>query len=294
MQKYDITMIGHISRDIMIFHDQTRNDFLGGPVVYSSASASRSGSRVLILTKAAREDMTELTYLKDDMVDLEIIPSPQSTSIRNIYLTPDQERRNVTLLSQAEPFSMADIPEIESRIFHLAGLFRGEIPSEMIKPLSLRGKIGIDAQGLLRCSEEGELLFRDWSGKKEFLPFVTYLKTDAAEAKILTGSSDREEAARILAGWGAREVMVTHNSEVIVLAEGKIHRAPLNPRILIGRTGRGDTCFAAYLSRRLKEGPEPAVRYAAALTSLKLERKGRFSGTDADVRYRMGETESPS
>ena len=283
MNTHDMTMVGHVSKDIMIQCDGHKDEFLGGPVVYSSASASRAGARVMVVTKAADADQGELDYLKDDMVDLEVISSPQTTSIRNVYLTPDQERRDVTLLSRAEAFELSEVPDTGAKIYHLAGLFKGELPTSLIQPLSERGEVGLDAQGVLRCSEDGEMLFRDWDEKKELLKYVTYLKTDAAEAQILTGSEDREEAAKILAGWGVREVMVTHNTEVIVLVDGTIYRAPFTPENLSGRTGRGDTCFAAYLARRLQEGPGEAVRFAAALTSMKMEKPGRFSGTARDV-----------
>ena len=56
---------------------------------------------------------------------------------------------------------------------------------------------------------------------------------------------------------------------------------------LSGRTGRGDTCMASYLARRLREGPEESLRFAAALTSMKLEQAGPFSGTEQDVQERM-------
>lgn len=42
--KYDITMIGHISRDIMIYKDEVTR-FTGGPVIYSSIAAARAGKR---------------------------------------------------------------------------------------------------------------------------------------------------------------------------------------------------------------------------------------------------------
>ena len=140
---------------------------------------------------------------------------------------------------------------------------------------------------MLRCSEDGNLLFRDWKEKKKYLPKITFLKTDAAEAEILTGESDREKAAYMLASWGAGEVMVTHNTEVIVLADGKIFRAPFTPSNLSGRTGRGDTTFAAYLARRLDFNPGESVRYAAALCSIKMEKPGAFKGSMKDVLERM-------
>ena len=110
-----------------------------------------------------------------------------------------------------------------------------------------------------------------------------------SEAEILTGETDREKAAYILASWGAKEVMVTHNTEVIVLVDGKIHRAPFTPSNLSGRTGRGDTTFAAYLAWRLDHDPEESVHYAAALCSIKMESPGPFADTVEDVITRMEE-----
>ena len=289
MKKYNIIMIGHVSKDIMIYKGENEYEerFTGGPVIYSSAAASKTGADVLVITKASGEDWKDIEYIKDKKTDLIILDSEKSTSIENIYLTEDRERRKVTLISQASPFTVDDIPECSTDIYHLAGLFRGEIPDTMITPLAAKGKVAIDAQGLLRCNEEGKLLFRDWERKKELLGKISYLKTDAAEAEILTGTDDREKAAFMLSEWGAEEIMVTHNTEVIILSEGKIHRAPFNPSNLSGRTGRGDTCFASYLAKRLTSSADEAVRYAAALTSMKMEKPGRFSGTAEEVADRM-------
>lgn len=46
------------------------------------------------------------------------------------------------------------------------------------------------------------MAFHDWADKKEILPLIDYLKTDAAEAEILTGTNDRVKAAHMLHEWG--------------------------------------------------------------------------------------------
>lgn len=286
MKNYDIIMMGHVSKDIMIYQDQEQR-FTAGPVFYSSASASATGAKVLVITKAAQEDWKDLKCIKNTNTEIEIIESPVSTSIENIYLSENREKRKVTLISQADAFIENDIPSDTTKIYHMAGLFKDEIPETFIPLLAQRGAVGIDAQGVLRCNEKGKLLFKDWENKKKYLPMITYLKTDAAEAEILTGTDDREKGAKILAELGAKEVMVTHNTEVLVFADGKFYRAPFNPSNLSGRTGRGDTCFAAYLSARLTHDPQYAVKYAAALTSIKMEKPGRFSGNIDDVIKRM-------
>lgn len=284
--KFDITMVGHISKDIMIYKED-ENRFTGGPVIYSSIAAVRSGKAVRVVTKAAEEDDAALDVMRDQGVEVTRMDSKATTSIENIYFTADKERRQVTLLSQAGYFDVKDFPDCDSRIFHLAGLFRGEIPDDFIPFFAEKGQVAVDAQGLLRCNDEGELNFRNWDAAEKLMPYITYLKTDAAEAEILTGLSDREAAARQLAAQGAKEVMVTHNNEVLVLVDGEFYRAPYNPSNLSGRTGRGDTTFAAYMAKRLDAGPEESVYYAAALCSMKMEAPGPFSHSSEDVYKRM-------
>lgn len=287
MKNYDIMMIGHISKDIMIDYRGNEDRLTGGPVVQSSAAAVRAGASVLVVTRAAAADLPAVEVLKAEGADWQVLPSRATTSIRNVYHTENQERRDVTLLSRAEPFNPEEIPENPVGTYHLAGLFRGEIPDTMIATLAARAPVAVDAQGLLRCSEGGELFFRDWEQKRKYLPLVTCFKVDAAEAEILTGETDREKAARQLNAWGALEVMLTHNTEVMVCRDGEIFRAPYTNRAFLGRTGRGDTTFAAYLAWREDHTTQEAVTFAAALCSIKMETPGPFNGTVENVMERI-------
>jgi sugar/nucleoside kinase (ribokinase family) len=108
---------------------------------------------------------------------------------------------------------------------------------------------------------------------------IRYLKTDAAEAAVLTGCKDRVEAARILSAWTGGEVMVTYNEEVLLCSGEKIWTSPFTAKKLPGRSGRGDTTFAAYLGERVfRKDPGEALDYAAALCSIKMESEGPFTG----------------
>lgn len=280
-------MLGHISQDVLIDHQNVRQDIVGGAVVYSSFAAGSAGKRVKVITKLADNDLHILKNLQHPLVDWDVLPSKQSTSIKNTYFTADKERREVILLSQADPFVLEEV-QAEASIYHLAGLFGGEIPDSLVLPLAKRGKVALDAQGVLRClDEQKNLVFRDWRRKQELLPYITYFKTDAAEAKILTGLDDRERAARLLCSWGAQEVMLTHNTEVMVCHQGNIHTAPFTNSNNSGRTGRGDTAFAAYLAWRQDHDAAESTRFAAALCSLKMEKPGVFRGTLDEVHKRM-------
>jgi sugar/nucleoside kinase (ribokinase family) len=241
------------------------------------------GFKTGILTKTSKEDLNLLDMFNAPKEDTYHVMSKQTTSIRNEYLSTDRERRNCTALSIADQYKIEDIPNVESKIFHFAGLIVGDYDYDLIKQLSKRGKVAVDVQGFLRNAINGTMVFKDWKEKKEYLPYIDFLKTDAAEAEVMTGCEDRYEAAKMLYSWGAKEIMITHNSEVIIFDGKSFYSAPLKPRNLTGRTGRGDTCFSGYITERINKGPKEAVLYAAALVSLKMETPGPFKGTRADV-----------
>ena len=90
-------------------------------------------------------------------------------------------------------------------------------------------------------------------------------------------------------GWGAREIVITHNTEVIAYDGKSIYRAPLKPRNLSGRTGRGDTTFAGYITERQRSSIQDALTFSAALVSLKMETPGPFLGTREDILKYMDE-----
>jgi len=284
MKKYDTIIIGHISKDTNTDLDGTVNS-VGGAVVYSSASAAVA-SQVAVLTKTApaeRDDLLPSLRVIDQEKDIFYLPSKFSTAIKNQYFTVDRERRTCQAVTIADPFTLEDIPTIESTVYHLAGLIYGDFPETLITDLARLGRVAVDVQGFVRHSVDGEMVFHDWKYKKEYLPQIYYFKTDAAEAELLTGESDIFKAAAILRDWGAREVMITHNTQVVVSSDEGTFSSPIRSRNFTGRTGRGDTCFAAYYTWRLIHSCEEATRYAAALVSLKMETPGPFTGDLADV-----------
>ena len=286
MPHYDIVIIGHVTSDFLVYKGE-KSGFIGGGAYFSAFAARRSGVRFCVITKLAPKDFGILDGLKQDGIEVTALPSASTTSIENVFETDDMDHRKVRLLSQADPFRPEDIPEMDAKIYSLSGLFVNELPDSLIVHLARKGEIALDLQAKLRCSEAGTFAFKDWPGKEKCLPLVTYLKADSLEAEVSTGTSDREKAARIFHRLGAKEVMVTHSSEVILFDGKQMFRAPFNPENLSGRTGRGDTCFISYVCWRRTHGIEESLRYAAALTSLKMEKPGPFLGTQEEVLARM-------
>ncbi|HHU83613.1 MAG TPA: ribokinase [Clostridiales bacterium] len=288
---YSSIIIGHVTMDENIDHLDNSVYVAGGAVLYSSASAYALGHNVLAITKLAEKDKDrakEFTLPPERVI---VLPSTDSYLMYNKYLTPDKERRICRCDAHGDGFKIEDIPEnLEAHIYHLAGLTYGDFDNDLIKGLAKRGKVAVDVQGFLRHrADDHSMYFEDWADKKEMLPYIYYLKTDAAEAEIMTGTSDRKKAAEILYSWGSKEIVITHNTEVLAYDGKDFYTCPIKSRNLSGRTGRGDTTFAAYLNERLNNNIETALLWATATVSLKMETVGVFKGTKADVQAYIDE-----
>jgi len=285
-KQFDSLIIGQPSLDINTDYTGHTIREIGGAVVYSGFAAAALGHTVCVLPKVNSQTIdTASLFAAAKKIEVRTLKSTQSTSIENIYHTADKERRSCRALSRIDGYKPSEIPEIDAKIYHLAGLMRFDIGNELIEFAARKAMVAVDVQCLLRCADTatGGMSFQDWPEKTSMLPLIHFLKTDAAEAEILTGSTDRRQAARMLYDWGAKEIMITHNTEVIIYDGNKIYAEPLKPRNLSGRSGRGDTCFSAYITERLTKDIPEALLTAAALVSLKMEKSGPFMGSRADV-----------
>jgi sugar/nucleoside kinase (ribokinase family) len=143
--------------------------------------------------------------------------------------------------------------------------------------------LAADVQGFVRVLRGEALVYEPWEDMERVLRNLDVLKSDAVEAAFLTGESDIEVAARRYAACGAKEIVLTHSAGVLIHAEGKFHHFQFHSQSMAGRSGRGDTCLGAYIARRLSLPPREAGKWAAAVTSLKVERPGVFDRPIAEV-----------
>jgi sugar/nucleoside kinase (ribokinase family) len=284
----EIVMIGHFARDRLVV-DGVGEMASGGAVYYGGIALRRIGVRVAVVTRLHPRDWPWLDELKDEGIQVFAAAGAETSGIENVYRSADMERRICKPLGFAGPFRQEQIPDLQARVYLVVPIMAGEVDLALLRWLAARGPLGLDVQGFVRVRERGALVFRPWPEMAEGLAQVTYLKVDRAEAELLTGQTDLRVAARQLAACGPREVIVTQSLGVTVYVgndngNGHIYKAPFTPRSLAGRTGRGDTCFATYVGKRLLGAPpEEACRFAAAVTTLKQERPGPWRGTLADV-----------
>lgn len=289
MKGYDVAFVGNYTQDTIVSAAGTRL-VDGGAFNYGAHAAAQMGLRVAAITRLAREDWRVVEALTRIGVDVLAEATATSTCLRLEYPTSNPDERVIYVASSAGSYTTAQVAGVEAQAFVLGPSFRGEVGLDVIEALAAKGaRIAADVQGWVRVAREGRLAYERWPEARQFLAQVGTLKADAVEAERLTGEAEIHRAAQRLAELGPAEIVLTHRDGLLVLAGGRFHQAGFFSKTLVGRSGRGDTCLAAYVSKRLAAPPEEATRWAAALTSLKMEVEGPFRQSVADVERLIGE-----
>jgi sugar/nucleoside kinase (ribokinase family) len=298
MEAYDIVFIGHMAVDEVRHFGGEVSVCAGSAVLCGALAAARVGCRVAVITRMSPADEQLVESLRVAGVEVVIVPAPATTYMQVIHPFPDVDVRRIICVRSAGFFQPEDVPPLQAGVCHLAAISDQEFDLPFIRALKARGlRLSADMQGFVRQGvphaalgagpESGEIHFRDVAGKREIVSLLDFVKLDLVEAEILTGTRDLEQAARQFADWGAREVIITCADGVLALVESVAHFSPFTNCSVIGRTGRGDTTFGAYLAWRPGHSAQEALDFAAALVSIKMESIGPFKGTLEDVLERM-------
>ena len=295
MKNYDITFIGHMCYDEVIPFGGTPIIAPGSAVLCGAMVAARIGEKVAAVVKMSRDEEHINQPMKEQGVDVFVIPAGVTTYSRVVHESENVDERKITLVRSAGLISIDDVPFLESRCVHLAGISDSEFDMNLMVGLKNRGySLSTDMQSFVRqiTPVTREINFGDVKNKKEIVSLMDKVKLDIVEAKVLTGTENLEDAARIVEQWGCPEVMITHSQGVLARVKGVSYYEKFSNNSVVGRTGRGDTTFAAYLSRRLEHDAAESLKFAAALVSIKTEKYGPFSGTLEDVMARIREKHS--
>lgn len=238
-----------------------------------------------LITALAPSEYKAVEDLRAKGIQVEVLPSRKTVYFENIY-GENQDDRKQRVLAKADPFTVEELKDEEAKFFHLGSLLSDDFSLDVVKLLSGKGKLAVDAQGYLREVRGEQVYPTDWKNKREALKYIDILKVNEHEAEVLTGFKDFKQAALQLAEWGVKEVLLTLGSlGSIIYAEGTFYKIPAYPaKNVVDATGCGDTYSMGYLYMRNKGASyEEAGCFAAALSTIKLEKSGPFSGTEEQV-----------
>ena len=263
----DICCIGHITLDKIV----TPTTYMpGGTSYYFSHGIKhlKDKDNYKLVTALAPSEYKAVEEMRSAGIQVEVLPSRKTVYFENVY-GENQDNRTQRVLAKADPFTVEELKNEEARIFHLGSLLSDDFSLDVVKLLSGKGILAVDAQGYLREVRGQKVFPVDWKDKREALKYIDILKVNEHEAEVLTGYKDAKQAALQLAEWGVKE----------------FHQIPAYPpKEVVDATGCGDTYAMGYLYMRNKGASyEEAGCFAAAMSTIKLEKSGPFSGTEEQV-----------
>ncbi len=290
MKKYDILFTGHLCMDEIQPYQSEKIKAPGSAVLCGAVAAARTGKKIAVYTRLAEKDKHLLELLTNEGIETFTHYSPHTTLAGVVHPSENLDERKLYIYKSAGLMDFSHFPQITTSHVHLAGINNHEFSMDYIKAVKQLGTgLSVDMQSFVRQinKETCEIQFADVTSKKEIVGMMDMVKLDVVEAKILTGEDDIEKAAIHFENWGASETIITRSDGVLARVNGETYFESFSNKSSIGRTGRGDTTFAAYLSARLDHDVEYALKFAAALVSIKMETGGYFSGTLEEVNERM-------
>ena len=280
-----ICCIGHITLDKVVTPEF--EVYMPGGTAYYFAKALRNldHRNFRLLTSLGESEYGVVEELRKEGIDVTVVPSKKSVFFENIY-GHDRNNRVQKVRAKADPFMPEKVDSVDAAICHLGTLLADDFDTDTIKKLASKGMVSLDIQGFLREVIGEDVVHVDYEMKQEIMPYIHTLKANETEMEVLTGCCDPRQAAKVLAEWGCKEIVLTFGDKgSLIYAEGKFFEIPaIPPAKIVDATGCGDTYMAGYLYKRsMGEGYEEAGRFAAAMCTLKLTASGPFSGTEEDI-----------
>ena len=283
--KYELCCIGHITLDKVTTPQKTVYMPGGTSFYVSHAIKNFHDIDYALVTAVGHSERNVTDKMEAEGMNITVLPSEHSVFFENIY-GEDANERKQRVWDKAAPFTIDGLCEAEADIFHLGALLADDFSLEVVKYLSSKGKVSVDSQGYLREVRDTHVYAVDWPDKREALRHIHFLKANEQEMEVLTGYKNAQNAARKLYEWGVKEVLLTFGSMGSLIYDGsQFYRIPAyTPSEAVDATGCGDTYMAGYLYKKAKGASiEEAGNFAAALSTLKIERSGPVNASVDDV-----------
>lgn len=261
----DFLVLGHVTVDLLGSRQR-----LGGTAAYASLTAKRQGLRVGLVTSAGSElDFQEAL----PGIALEVVPSPRSTTFRNLYT--DQAR--IQYITQiAKPIFPSAIPQHWRKApLVLLGPVVHEL-DEAFPNLFPGAFIGLSPQGWLRrWDKSGRVYPRKWEHASEIVPRTGV--TVVSEEDLVGEAADLlpvlENAPLAIITCGVKGATLYQ--------EGRIGNLPPRETQVVDPTGAGDVFAAAFMVKYYETGhPVVSAQYAQVAASLSIEAAGTLGIPD--------------
>ena len=167
MNTHNLCCIGHITLDKIVTPKRTLHMPGGTSFYFAHGMSKLDTSDFLLVTALAVSEMDAVEEIRRKGIDVKVLPSTHSVYFENTY-GENQNNRTQRVLAKADPFTVEGLQDVDARIYHLGSLLADDFSLDVIKYLSTKGMLSVDAQGYLR-EVRGENVFA-----VDFLPLFSF------------------------------------------------------------------------------------------------------------------------
>ena len=151
-----ICCIGHITLDKIVTPEATT--YLNGGTSYYFAHgiSQLPEANFQLVTSLGEKEMDAVEAMRRKGIDVIVFPSKETVYFENKY-GKNQDNRTQRVLAKADPFRIEDLIDVRADYYHLGTLLADDFHPELLRYLSTKGIVSLDAPGFLR-TEEGDSL----------------------------------------------------------------------------------------------------------------------------------------
>jgi len=277
-------VVGHLSRDLLITPDTTKEE-LGGSTAYAMLASSLNVVNAGIVSKVGDDFEQEyLDTLKASGLSLAGLHKSGSKSTRFINKYDLDGSRIQYVESLAEKITLQDFPEeyLDARVVHFSPLSADEIDIDCFRLARSNASItSLDVQGYIRSIDiDGKVIARDWIDRNQILSLVDIVKLHEEELKMtMKGESELAMVSEIL-NLGPRIVIVTRDvrGSTIYTRNEQMDIPLVEAEIEKDATGCGDVYAIGFLIEYMQSANlKRAGIFAATCASFNVETKGPYN-----------------
>jgi len=290
----EIVVVGHLSRDLLISPEITRES-LGGGTAYAMLASAVGAKGAGIVSCVGQDFEQEYTdVLRKSGLDLTGLRKrgPHSTRFVNIYDSAGKRTQRVEAV--APRLTSQDYAEhhLRSKVFHFCPLTAAELHLSCLEQADASGAfVSLDVQGYLRAIDGDQVVPREWEERDDILGYVDLLKFDSQELKIAYGDIPKASAVEQIIKLGPRMVIVTRDrrGSIIFTRDSRVDIPLVLADKFVDATGCGDTYVIGFLLEyKRTEDVRRAGLFGATCASYNLETVGPYSmPTRKQVERRM-------
>lgn len=120
-----------------------------------------------LITALGSKEYPIVDELRKAGIDIDVLPSRHTVYFENRY-GENSDNRTQRVLAKADPFTIDALHKENAHFFHLGSLLADDFPPEVIKYLSGKAILSVDAQGYLREVKGDKVSPIDWPENGKF------------------------------------------------------------------------------------------------------------------------------